>query len=380
MRAHLYGNFGPLVNATFLDTDEYARRGGWNTGNSLFWYANSQIFATGAEAMPWSGDMRHLSPAEDRLIIPLANQLGPHIDLGRLAELIEKVNMPMLGIGLGIQGRTGRFDVASVPEGTWRWVEAIINKAPNDSPNLTLRGDLTHAALTAKGFGDRCVVTGCASNFINPSASLGYDIHRRRANHGLKRVAVAAGNPMITRLRKLEHSLVKLVETHDGCYICQHPIDLLRMVTGEALKISRENFLRLKDYIKPTLDDVQFIGWFRRYAHAFCHVPEWIDMIRQYDFVVGTRIHGVMAGLQAGRPALCLCIDARTLELCQTMAIPHADAKQYREGIILDEIAALFSQWDWQKYDETRQALARRLHQFALANDIELQGPLKNVM
>ena len=40
--------------------------------------------------------------------------------------------------------------------------------------------------------------------------------------------------------------------------------------------------------------------WFRRWSHAFTSVPEWLSIMQGFDVVVGTRIHGVMAGIRLG--------------------------------------------------------------------------------
>ncbi|MDT9698560.1 polysaccharide pyruvyl transferase family protein [Streptomyces sp. P17] len=49
----------------------------------------------------------------------------------------------------------------------------------------------------------------------------------------------------------------------------------------------------------------------------------WIDELRGYDFAYGTRIHGNIAALLAGTPAVVLTHDSRTLELCRYFDIPH---------------------------------------------------------
>lgn len=193
-------------------------------------------------------------------------------------------------------------------------------------------------------------------------------------------MAVAAGNPFLPQFRKIEHSLVAMLEQSAGLYVCQHPIDMLRLVKQEYDKIPRTNFLRYKDYIHPGFDDDTFLAWFRRFGHSFSSVPEWLTCLHGYDVVIGTRIHGVMAGIQAGVPALCLCIDSRTLELCRTMVVPHADANDFRDGISREQVADLLREWDWRAYDETRRTLADRMIRFFGDNDLEPRNAVTEIL
>jgi SAM-dependent methyltransferase len=379
MKAHLYGTAPYLPDAAFIDADELARQSGGNTGNLMFCHALSRIFEAGATSLPWGADLSHLSADSDRLLLPLANQLGPHVDLAQLAERFSKVTIPMVGVGLGAQGPIGGIDPDAIPEGSWQWLRTLVERAPSDKPNVALRGEATLGAIRSRGLADHCIVTGCPSNFINPSSSLGREIYRRRAN-GLHRVAVAAGNPFLPQFRRLEQSLVDLVESSEGIYVCQHPIDMIRLARGDVAKISRVNWLRYRDYIHPTLSDDDFGLWFRRYAHSFVSVPEWMATMRRFDVVVGTRIHGVMAGLQAGVPSLCLCIDSRTLELCRTMGVPHLDANDCRDGITRDRIGTALREWEWRRYDDTRRQLAARLNTFAGWNGLVAQGGVTEIL
>jgi len=378
MKAHLFGT-PPYVDSVFLNADELSYRCGGNTGNLLFSYSLSQILSTGLTSVPWHADISNLNPGCDCLVLPLANQLGPHVDLTQLAEMFSKVPIPMVAVGLGAQGPISGVDPQMIPEGSWKFLESIISHAPSDKPNVALRGDITMQVVSAKGFGDHCVVTGCPSNFINSSASLGREIYRRRAN-GFSRVAVAAGNPFLPQFRRLEQSLVAMVEDSDGIYVCQHPIGMLRLVKQEYESIERDKFLKYKEYIRPGLSIDAFLGWFRRYGYAFSSVPEWLTTMKRYDLVVGTRIHGVMAGIQAGVPGVCLCIDSRTLELCRTMAIPHVDANDYREGITKEQLAEVLRKWDWRYYDETRRVLAERLRAFLQSNRLKTYGALEDIL
>ncbi len=379
MKAHIFGTSPFIPDAAIIDSDEFFKLSGGNTGNLVFCHAISRIFNTDANSYSWGSELKHLNKSSDRLVVPLANQLGSHVDLAKLADVFSNISIPLIGVGLGAQGPISGIDPNSIPDGSWKWLKAMISNAPCEQPNISLRGELTLEAIRSKGMAQHCIVTGCPSNFINPSNMLGREIYRRRGN-GLRRIAVVAGNPFLPQFRILEQSLVKLMESNDGVYICQHPLDMVRLSLGENISIERNNMISYRDYINPTLSEDKFLEWFRRYSYSYSSVPEWILAMKRFDVVVGTRIHGVMAGIQAGVPSVCLCIDSRTLELCQTMGIPYLNSNDYKHGISLEIIESCLKKWDWNSYDDMRQILAKRFDQFSSWNGLVTHGALHKII
>jgi SAM-dependent methyltransferase len=379
MRLHLYGTSPYLPDAGYLSADELSHQSGGNTGNLMFCHAIARMTGAGPQSIPWGASLDGLDPLADLLVLPLANQLGAHVDLDALADKMMRPKIPMVGLGLGAQGPIGGVDAAAIPQGTWKWLRVILERSVDGKPNVALRGEETLRVIEAQGLAEGCIVTGCPSNFINPSATLGREISRRRAN-AVKRIAVPAGNPFLSQHSLLEQSLRGLVESTNGTYVCQHPIDMLRLAKLEYNTIERSIFSRYRSYIHPEIDDDSFLSWFRSHAYAYASVPEWIAMMARHDMVVGTRIHGVMAGIQAGVPSVCLCIDSRTKELCQTMAIPYADANDYRDGIGIDDVQEILDGWDGRQYDDNRRVLGHRLANFLRDNRIEPRGALQTLL
>jgi polysaccharide pyruvyl transferase WcaK-like protein len=52
---------------------------------------------------------------------------------------------------------------------------------------------------------------------------------------------------------------------------------------------------------------------------AFFDVTIWLDFLKRFDFVVGTRIYGAMLAMQVGIPAAVIAHDSGTYEMCTTM-------------------------------------------------------------
>jgi acyl-CoA synthetase (AMP-forming)/AMP-acid ligase II len=104
-------------------TADLYRQTGLNTGNLAFIYAVLSHLQNEVTLLPW-----HASPeqyeAVDIIVIPCANQLGKHTDLGRHAELLRKSGKPVVAIGLGAQAEVLGSDI-ELTEGTATWVETI---------------------------------------------------------------------------------------------------------------------------------------------------------------------------------------------------------------------------------------------------------------
>ena len=71
---------------------------------------------------------------------------------------------------------------------------------------------------------------------------------------------------------------------------------------GEFGALGPAQFERNKAYVLPDATDEAFKAWCRHYAIGFYDIRAWMDYLRRFDFVTGTRFHGVMLALQAGAP------------------------------------------------------------------------------
>lgn len=341
---------------------------GQNVGNLAFHYAMGKILGGGQKALAWHLDPQLLNAGGDIGVMPCANQLGAHADYGRLGERFSDLTIGLVAVGLGAQGNSDFGQIPVVPEGTQNWVREIVARAPTDSPNIGVRGPFTLRVLEHYGLADKAIVTGCPTLFLNPEPNLGQAI-RERATRGLGRIAIAAGHQKWKQLSKIEASIVKLMEKSDGFYIVQSPIEMVALARGEAHTLSTEALLECRDYINPHMSVAEFISWSLRYGRAFFNVSEWMEQLRSCDFVVGTRIHGVMMGLQAGIPGLCIVHDSRTREMCEVMKVPFVMAKDVIDGVDVERLET-YLEFDFESFDLNRRNLAGRLSTFMLGNKI----------
>lgn len=338
---------------------------GHNTGNLAFHHAIDSHLG-GLPAMPWSSSVAALEQAGDLGVVAAANQLGPQADHRLLGAKFAELDLPLVTIGLGAQGSVSG-ELPTVPPGSLAWVKSLADHAPAACPNIGVRGAFTLRLLEHHGLADRATVLGCPTLFINSDPALGEKIAARRREP--RRIAVTAGHQGWKHLRNLEASLAHLVTASHGAYIGQSALEMIRLTRGEADELTEPELTACRDYVAPHMTLPDFSTWSRRHGQVFFDIPSWMEFYRHFDFVVGVRIHGVMLALQAGVPALCIAHDSRTLELCETMLVPHVRATDVRAGIRADQLLAL-SEFDPVAFDSNRRQLARRYVDFLVGNGL----------
>ncbi len=353
-----------------ISSEELFNATGWNVGNIAFNYAMDEILGGGIKAIPW-GYPGKLENGKIGVFVT-ANQLGPHVDMGKVYKWMRRQDYPFIVVGLGAQSRRnsrGEFDIPEIPQGTRMWLRTVIEHAPTDFPNITLRGEFSRKVMESLGFADHAVVLGCPTLFINHDPALGQKIFKNIKEP--KHIVLAAGTQQWKYIDALEASLMKMVlETNSG-YVVQAEIDMIRMARGEWGKISPSNYKRLHDHFMPDLDDDSFKANAVKYGKLFGNAPDWMSYYKDFDFVVGPRIHGIMLAIQAEIPALCIAIDSRTEELCQTMKIPYIIWQDCAQGLRREDLTKIFlSQFDPDEFDKNRLVLAKKFGEFLRNNRV----------
>jgi hypothetical protein len=377
--AQILGLSPYLSNAVGMNNSELDISIGGNTGNLLFAHAISLITNASTSAVAW--ESAHQSTEDVCFVVPLANQLNVEIDLAVLAEDFRKARQNIIGIGLGAQSASitdnPRELASQIPEGTREWLQAMKERAPSSCPNISMRGRFSLEVAKSLYDCNAYIVAGCPSNFISQCKWLGSLIIDRLRNP-INRIAVAAGAPHFA-YPDLESSLARIVQETEGIYICQHPIELLAL-GDKNLQVPRDYAQLVSSYLRIGTSPDDLIAWMRRYASYFLGASDWIHSMEKYDLVVGMRIHGVMAGIQAGIPGLCICIDSRTQELCETMQIPWVSAREYISGITTDDILSIVKSWDWMAYDRSRHDLCQVMSDFLDQNQVVKSEHLQQIL
>lgn len=365
MRPFILGPSSFLGNSALIDTPALFNLFGKNIGNSAFRYAIHQQLGGNIIAVRAHAPIEKIQSAGDIGIIPCSNQLGPHDDYSWYAKIISNLKIKVVAIGLGAQAVVVD-EIPAVPQGTLDWVREISERSAA-GPNISLRGSFSFRVLEHYKLADKAQVLGCPSLFINPDAALGKKIAENLKEP--RRIAVASGHPKWNHLSRIEASLADMVTATSGSYIAQSPLEMVTLCRGEVDSLTMSQLVECRDSICPHMDIDEFKIWTRKYGNIFFSVPAWMEHYRKFDFVVGTRIHGVMLALQAGIPALCIAHDSRILELCETMLVPYVNAKDVQSGLTREMLLKLFK-FDPDVFDKNREELAKKYESFLISNNL----------
>jgi hypothetical protein len=347
---------------------------GGNSGNLAFIYAVASHLR-GARFMHWGAPAAQVRAAGDIIVLPLANQLGSHTDLGQAAAKLEEIDLPVIGLGLGAQAASYQANV-QLTDGTRKWLNVMSQRRPSEAPNIGVRGQYTLAQISKIGGNSSATITGCPSNFINTADDIAASISRgfeRSPRH----IAVTAGIPYIPALANIERDLAELVTHTGGAYIVQHGLQMLQLARNEFDKMPGDVLEQCRQYISPNRSLDEFKSWCRQYAYAFYDARAWMDFLRRYDFVIGTRFHGAMLAIQAGVAAACIAHDSRTVEMCETMGVPVRHHNEIKGALTQRNILEYFS-FDASKYRESRQRLLFEYIRVLRGADLELPPSLSN--
>ncbi len=359
MRVALIAPSLSVTDAFSKNAEHLFKLCGGNTGNFAFVFALHQLLSPDVDVVSWDVKPELVKEKYDAVVFACANQLGPHTDLGWLADRLVAMDRPIVAIGLGAQTLDTSQPI-EVTDGTRRWLDVIADHAPSSAPNIGVRGAYTLSQVERLGHRTKATIVGCPSNFINSTPSLGRSIAQKLSSGTMDRIAVPAGLHLWPGLQQIEEHLAGLVESCSGQYVAQSELDMIRLGRDEPDTVEPDVLEKIRLYVRPQLTTSEFIRWMRRYSTTFIDAASWIDAMRKFDFVVGPRFHGVMLAVQAGVPGGVIAHDSRTFELCQTMGIPVRHYSELKRNFSILDLKSMFP-FDGVAYDQRRAALAQTM-------------------
>lgn len=308
---------------------------GENTGNSLFQFAMWRQIRNPKYIISRESSPEMVHEVADILCIPAANQINPAWDLGGWANFVEKCDLPIVCIGLGAQAQLGGDPRLQLKPGTVRYLQIVSER----SHTIGVRGAFTQQVLEHLGI-NNTIVTGCPSQTIN-SRLKGRDIRSLIENFGSverPRVAYTLGT-LEEYARRTEHRLAKLVSTFPHKIIVQTNPRFMRFLhDGNADEESVEFFKWVGSFVRPDLSAHEFMSYLAQSSLFYSDARTWIDQMRSTDLVLGMRIHGVVAAIQAARLGVCVAFDSRTEELAHTMGYPYVTHGEITDETTLKDI------------------------------------------
>lgn len=246
----------------------------------------------------------------DAFVLPLANALriGFAPNRARLTEVIRQLKIPVIIVGIGAQ---------LSPKVDWHWIDdeakanqrAFISAVLDHSDSIGVRGEATRSYLLHLGYHDSQIdVIGCPSMH-----DAGRDAVIERKVDGLRPdspIAVNADH----RIRGTE----KVVTDNSGRYsdlvfVAQNQAEAALLLWGKPIPDYPDGLPGTMDHPLYREDRVRF----------FPDPRPWREFMATRDFCLGSRMHGTIAALMAGTPAMVIAHDSRLMELCRYHQIPH---------------------------------------------------------
>lgn len=291
----------------------------------------------------------------DHLVLPFANAFRPGFLTGlqRWTDLIENLDLPVSVVGIGGQFSMDRQHPTAPPEvdeAASRFVRAVLERGPS----IGVRGPITAAYLHSLGFGDDVVdVIGCPSLYrpdIPVQMTRGPEPLGTDARIALNLTPTLGGARVETLLAEF---VERTLDTYDDVlYIPQVSKDLAFMLWGTP-------------YNERSHPDLPWYGGHRLFtgnrARFFVDDRTWREHLSEYDFAVGNRIHGTIAAVLAGLPAVVLPFSPRISELAEVHALPQVPLSQVDSST---SCAGLYDLVDTERFNRTQAENVRRYGEF----------------
>lgn len=339
---------------------------GANVGNFLFTNAVYRtVNVPGAEVVVDSletesnrvheGYISRINEEFDVFVLPLANAFRPQFLpwLDRLSGVIEKLTIPVVVVGVGAQlGFSG--DYSGISDKTNASVSRFMRAVLDHSASVGVRGEITADYLHSLGFGtDQVDVIGCPSLYDN-----GRLLRIDKANDSPTRNARLALNvtPSISSMGKI---LMDTVEQYpNSVYVPQEHRELALLLWGQHVAGKLAEGVP-RDITHPLYrqDRIRF----------FLDPATWRDYLSTCEFAFGNRIHGNIAALTAGTPAVLLSHDSRTLELARYHGIPYRPVPPAEERV---DVSELYESADFAEFNRQSPENFDRYTRFLDANHI----------
>ncbi|MFN8683780.1 polysaccharide pyruvyl transferase family protein [Paracoccus sp. P2] len=371
----------------FLGNSSQKREGSReNTGNFLHGFAaryvvgqHRDIFLnnlTEETVEDYRANLTHIAFVAANLV---RNRGNDALDSGhrKRADIIEKLNLPVVVFGLGAQARLGQSlsDMDISPD--TRRLLAVIS---HHSSKIAVRGEFT--ADLCKHLGIHNVeVIGCQSCFISrrpdfkipeltetPNADrLVVNVTYHARELPLIKEAMSEGAAFIGQTEHFEYELAQLDE---GAAIDNLPENVRSLISPQLYNLFKSGRLDFSEYHR----------WVREKFVQYYSMPPWFAKLSsgEFDACIGTRFHGNMAAMQSGVPSLWIVHDSRTQEFCDYLGLPQAPLKALSEEKTVGDIFDKYYRTDGfaKKYQEAYARFYAYLTEHGVPH--KLAAPLRN--
>ncbi len=371
---YFYGRPPGVYDDSMPLADRFVQVGG-NTGNLLFISALHKVISHSVPSDRSTFDPRAVRERHDGIIIPAANWFSRYSDFGDLAQKIVETKLPCVIVGLGAQSHTTEA-YPTPTAGTLRLIQVISERCHS----LSVRGEYTADALAKYGV-KNVTVTGCPSLLwkLRPLRVAKSDLPSLTAAIGTTRSDgfEKVFDPSPEFLCSVLLNRFALAEYID--YIAQTEIFDVQIAessddSADAASIYSDSSASKREFLSRVFDTAftKVTDYARRRVKAFFNVESWFSYLSGIDIYCGTRLHGVLATLIAGKPAVLVAHDTRTTEMAKFLRIPALTAasvvdKMNRNCFSLSDI---YDELDFSEFNDRQSFYLSNFIDYFRANDV----------
>jgi hypothetical protein len=255
----------------------------------------------------------------DMYVHVTANMIRADYSAELEADVLEKMDIPTLILGMGIQRRE---DLDSLPVGTQRFLEILSTR---HYPVFT-RGKETAEFLRSKGL-THVTMTGCPSLYFRPDA-MTKSLSALPHMSPLKLESCMLGGHMGRDATAISDSDFLRSLGSDVHYVMQDEYlfyNLAIEAPPEEPIYDKVSGSVTATYVARGLDETDY----RPTLHVFFETETWRKWAATHDLYFGRRFHGGIVSMQVGIPTIFIPIDDRMREMLSYIGFPTVDAKEF---------------------------------------------------
>lgn len=335
---------------------------GYNTGNLLFCESLLQNIENATAAplhLPTEGYKEH-----DSIVMAAANWLNSQLDFGPVADLIEPTNLPICIVGLGAQADIDEKKIPVLPAGSERMMKIISER----SPLISVRGTFSAEVLEHYGI-KNAVITGCPSLLLAGEAAPSI----RRFDHSQKQeISIGSTRHGFNPTDDFQRYFYTQAIKHDLDIVLQSELADMYFAMGRLgdKKILQRATACCSDFYQERAEIV--VPYLQRHAKVFFDLNQWLDYMSGKSLYVGTRVHGVIASLLSGTPAILVCHDSRTEEMAHSLHLPHVLCRDIDTTRDLD-FMSLYQEEKQAEFEASYANYRATFHNFFQVNGLTLK-------
>lgn len=249
-----------------------------------------------------------------------SNFIHPHMQWRNAGELIEKLKIPVYGIGVGAQA--AEAEKITLPATGVRVWSAIADHCAS----IGVRGAYSAQVLADNGI-KNVEVVGCPSVFRSRDSGLNLTLKRpwdvRKIAFSLRRETGAGYARDVTSYREVQREFMLRLDAESDMTVTIHGEQEEKAFYFRHLERMAEAVEKLREsnWFTPE-NEQQMLSIYRSRLFFNTSVEQFDEFIRTVDLAVGYRVHAVLPALANGIPAIMVGYDTRTTELAEAHAIP----------------------------------------------------------